>query len=178
MGGFTSLERYAPSNQAADRLLPIFARAGPARAGILHLPQGSRLRREALLRLMAWGYGQFNATGQMPAYLWTRDLVINQTAALLGTTGTFRGRESLQSSIRELTDAFNDVRLTPESFIELAKDRLLFTVRFSGSGAGSGIPTDTLIAHVWSLDLRTGAASRLDVYWEVSEALEAVGLSE
>ena len=68
------------------------------------------------------------------------------------------------------------MRFDPEGVLNIAQYRFLAAVRFSGVGAESGIWTDQLIAHSFTLDAEAGLVSRLDVYWELPEALKAEGL--
>jgi len=55
-------------------------------------------------------------------------------------------------------------------------DRIFAWVRFVGHGAGSGIPIDMELAHVWTL--RTGRAAWVEEFFDRREGLEAAGLSE
>ncbi|MBA2342723.1 MAG: hypothetical protein H0V85_04590 [Thermoleophilaceae bacterium] len=156
--------------------MPIVLRVPLLRRLVLRLPEDTRVRREVLTRAIVWSYQQFNATGRLPQQLWTSDFVLNQTATMLGTAGTFHGRERSQDVITELAEAFDDVRFDPEGVLNIAQYRFLAAVRFSGVGAESGIRTDQLIAHSFTLDAEAGLVSRLDVYWELPEALKAEGL--
>ena len=56
-------------------------------------------------------------------------------------------------------------------------DQVLVFSREGGRGRGSGAEVVTQpTAHLWTI--RDGKAIRMQSYWERSEALEAVGLSE
>jgi ketosteroid isomerase-like protein len=49
-------------------------------------------------------------------------------------------------------------------------------VRFSGHGAGSGVPIDMELAHVVTVE--AGKVRRVEEYTERADGLEAAGLSE
>ena len=55
-------------------------------------------------------------------------------------------------------------------------DQVFAWVRVVGRGAGSGLPIDMDLAHV--VTFRDGKIARVDVYYDRSEALGAVGLEE
>jgi ketosteroid isomerase-like protein len=48
-------------------------------------------------------------------------------------------------------------------------------VRFAGHGAGSGVPMEMELAHVWTL--RDGRAARVLEYTDRAKGLAAAGLS-
>lgn len=111
----------------------------------------------------------------MPSGNFVDDFTLYQAAEVLGTVGTFRGPGALDEVMAELREAFDDVRFSPESIRRLDDDRLIFIVRFSGIGRGSGVRVNRPIAHTWTM--RKLRAARLEVYWEPAEALEAAGLA-
>jgi ketosteroid isomerase-like protein len=55
-------------------------------------------------------------------------------------------------------------------------DQVFAWVRVVGHGAGSGLPVDMRLAHV--VTFRDGKIARVDVYYDRSHALKAVGLEE
>lgn len=133
-----------------------------------------QLRRRLIAPGLVRGYQEFNRLGTMPRGNFVDDFTLYQAAEVLGTVGTFQGAGALDEVIAELREAFDDVRFTPEGIRRLDGDRLIFIVRFSGIGRGSGVRVDRQIAHTWTM--RGLRASRLEVYWEPAEALEAAGL--
>jgi ketosteroid isomerase-like protein len=60
--------------------------------------------------------------------------------------------------------------------VHRAGDRVLTIGTLRGVGGTSAVPGETRFGQVWSL--RNGKVSRMDSYYEVSEALEAAGLRE
>jgi ketosteroid isomerase-like protein len=121
------------------------------------------------------GYQEFNSRGTVPRELFADEFELYQAAELLGTVGTFRGRDALDRVLTELRDAFADVHFDPQAMSRVDNHRFVFVVQFAGRGIGSGIAVDRPIAHVWTVE--RNRATRLEVYWEPAEAFEAVGLA-
>jgi ketosteroid isomerase-like protein len=119
------------------------------------------------------GYAEFNRLKTIPRPFFADDFELFQAAEVLGTVGTFHGPGALDQVVAELHDAFDEVRFSPLNVERVSEEVFVFVVQFSGTGRGSGISVDRPIAHVWSIG--GPRASRLEVYWEPAEALEAVG---
>jgi ketosteroid isomerase-like protein len=76
-----------------------------------------------------------------------------------------------------IAEVFDDYRMVPEEFIDAGSDQVLVFSREGGRGKGSGAEVQTHpTAHLWTI--RDGKAIRMQSYWERTEALKAVGLSE
>jgi ketosteroid isomerase-like protein len=87
------------------------------------------------------------------------------------------GHEGVQRYLAQVAEAIEDYRMVPERFIDAGDDRVLVFSREGGRGLGSGAEVEThLTAHLWTL--KNGKAVRMQSYWERTDALEAVGLSE
>jgi ketosteroid isomerase-like protein len=87
------------------------------------------------------------------------------------------GHEGVARYIAKPNEAFDDYRMAPEEFIDAGGDKVLVFSREGGRGKGSGAEVQTNpTAHLWTL--HEGKAIRMQSYWERSEALAAVGLSE
>jgi ketosteroid isomerase-like protein len=90
---------------------------------------------------------------------------------------TVYGYEGMERYRAKIAEALDDYRMVPERFIDAGDDRVLVFSREGGRGKGSGVEVQThLTAHLWTL--KDGKAVRMQSYWERSDALEAVGLSE
>jgi ketosteroid isomerase-like protein len=74
-----------------------------------------------------------------------------------------------------LTEAFDDLKYHPERLIE-SGNKVLVLLRVRGRGKGSGIVVESNAAHVWTLQGRKPV--RVEIYLNVAQAMEAVGLSE
>jgi ketosteroid isomerase-like protein len=88
---------------------------------------------------------------------------------------TDRGYEGVERLLAMVNDVWDDFRFEPEELID-AGGRVVAVVRLSGKGKGSGVPVDQTDSHVWTLG--DGKCTRLAVYQDRAEALEAAGLSE
>ena len=140
------------------------------------LSEDSRLRRELLMAALRWGYGRFNETGALPVPILDPSMEFEQTAALIDTAGTFSGIDGFEAMVSELREAFGEIQFEPMSVIWLSRDQFLVMIRFRAMGGGSGVETEREIAH-W-LTAGGGSIVRFSVFWNPSDALEAVGLSE
>jgi ketosteroid isomerase-like protein len=90
---------------------------------------------------------------------------------------TVYGYEGMARYAAKIAEALDDYRMVPERFIDAGGEQVLVFSREGGRGKGSGAEVQThLTAHLWTL--RDGRAVRMKSYWERSDALEAVGLSE
>jgi ketosteroid isomerase-like protein len=86
-----------------------------------------------------------------------------------------RGIDAVRGQFARWVEAYPD--LTVEPLEAKGKgDKVFLWVRFSGHGAGSGVPVEAELAHV--LTVRDGKVARTVEYSDRDEALEAAGLSE
>ena len=103
------------------------------------------------------------------------EVEVRQSESLIGTKGTFNGYEGLLEVIREALEVFGDVRFEPKRLIDCG-DQIVAVVEVNAEGKESGVAVRETIAHVWTL--RAARIVVWQVYWDVAEALEAVGLRE
>jgi ketosteroid isomerase-like protein len=103
------------------------------------------------------------------------DVEIRQSASLVGTGGTFHGYEDIERSARELFEVFRDLYFVPLRLFD-SGDHVVATVEAHAYGKDSGAEVNEEVGHVWKL--REGRVVAWHVYWDPSQALEAVGLSE
>jgi ketosteroid isomerase-like protein len=92
-----------------------------------------------------------------------------------GLSGEWHGRDGLVENLRQWLDAWDDLRVHPEEFIE-AGDKVIAFTRQTGTAKASGIPLDREFADVW--ELQGGTVVELRFYWRREDALEAAGLKE
>ena len=93
----------------------------------------------------------------------------------LPTEAVLIGRDQVRQHLAEILDPWDRLTFVPGSFRE-AGDSVLVDVNHVGVGAGSGVPVEATLFHVWTF--RAGRAIRLEVILDGAEALAAVGLSE
>jgi len=87
---------------------------------------------------------------------------------------SYRGLEGTHEWQRLMDQVWVDWRLHAQRFFD-AGDQVAVFVRTSGTARQSGAPVEISVAHVFTLD---GRITRLEVFLDRHEALEAVGLSE
>jgi len=88
---------------------------------------------------------------------------------------SFRGHEGIRRVAALLEEAFSEVRIEPEQFVD-AGDHVVVVGRLCVTGVGSGAVTESHRA--WVLTLRDGKIIRQLTFNDKTEALEAVGLPE
>jgi ketosteroid isomerase-like protein len=91
------------------------------------------------------------------------------------TESSYRGQEGVRRWFRQIDEIWDDWRFEAERFID-AGDRVVVFVRVSGTAKQSGAAVAISDAHV--LTLRDGRVTRVDVFLDRPEALEAAGLRE
>jgi ketosteroid isomerase-like protein len=90
--------------------------------------------------------------------------------------GALRGREGIQSYVREVSDAWEGYRVVGQDFRELGGDQVVVLSWTEGLGAGSGGMVDAAMGQIF--DFRDGKIARVRTYLDHGEALEAAGLRE
>jgi ketosteroid isomerase-like protein len=85
--------------------------------------------------------------------------------------GTRRGHEAFAGVL----EAYEDVRIEPEEFIDAGDDVVVVT-RLTGRGRGSGVDINWRYACIWTI--ARGRGVRFRWFNKPEEALEAAGLRE
>ena len=118
------------------------------------------------------GYARWTATREVLA---PDDLVWD--VSNLGWPGQqiYRGREGADQFNAEWAAAWDDWEMEIEDYVD-AGERVVVIFKQRGRSKVSGIPVEMRCAQVWTL--RDGVGIRMQMYANVDEALEAVGLSE
>lgn len=98
-----------------------------------------------------------------------------RNATELPGASVHRGRQAVARELENQLDAWDELQFEPEQFIEV-DGGVLVMVRATGRGRESGVPMERELAHLWSF--RGELATKLLVYLDRDEALEAVGLRE
>jgi ketosteroid isomerase-like protein len=88
--------------------------------------------------------------------------------------GIHRGIDAVRGQIGRWVEAYPDLQVEPLE-IQTNGDVAFVWVRFSGHGAGSGVPIDMELAHVVTVE--AGKVRRVEEYTERADGLEAAGLS-
>jgi ketosteroid isomerase-like protein len=85
--------------------------------------------------------------------------------------GTRRGADSFA----RIRDAYDDVRIEPEEFID-AGDDVVVLATVHAVGRSSGVPMEWRQGYIWTI--RAGKAIRFRWFNKPAQALDAAGLSE
>jgi ketosteroid isomerase-like protein len=88
---------------------------------------------------------------------------------------TYRGHDGIRRYFQSFQDAMDEIRFQPERFW-CAGESVVTVVRVTAKGRQTAIPVEQRIAQVWTI--RDGKAIRVRTHASLSEALEAVGLSD
>lgn len=86
----------------------------------------------------------------------------------------YRGIDGFQHFQREMDEVWDDFQFATERFFD-AGDQVVVFIRISGTGRQSGAAVTISTAHL--LTMRDGRATRLEIFLDRDEALEAVGLA-
>jgi ketosteroid isomerase-like protein len=118
-------------------------------------------------------YDRFNAGERMPSTdEWHADGVyVNSSED--PDPGTHRGLDAIAKQVQTWVETYPDLRVDPIEIL-VNGDRLLVWARWSGHGAGSGVPIEMEMAQVVTID--DGKIRRIEEYMDRAKALDAVGL--
>jgi ketosteroid isomerase-like protein len=89
---------------------------------------------------------------------------------------TYRGIAGLVEFMRIWTENFEDWSNEYERFLDAPDDRVVTLARQWGTGRGSGIPVELRYGMVF--EIKNHRVTRIRLFMDPAEALEAAGLSE
>jgi ketosteroid isomerase-like protein len=120
------------------------------------------------------GYARFNAGERVPQLdFWHADAEYHASPED-PDSAVHRGIEAVHAQFATWIDAYADLQVEPLE-ARANGDVVFAWVRFFGHGAGSGVPMEMSLAHVWTL--RDGRAERVVEYFDRDAGLAAAGLS-
>jgi ketosteroid isomerase-like protein len=90
-------------------------------------------------------------------------------------TDTHRGLEAITTQFRAWVEMYPDLRVDPLEIL-VNGDRVFVWARWSGHGAGSGIPIDMEMAQVSTIE--GGKVRRVEEYMDRDAGLKAAGLED
>jgi ketosteroid isomerase-like protein len=148
----------------------------------LRMPTKSRIRQALIWRSVAQGLGAANRRdfdAVLPRY--NPDAEIQVDPALLGLgdiDATYRGHQGYRRLYEAWLPAWGDgFQFRPHELIDLGDGRLLALMGWSARGQQSGVEVSEQVAMLWTLD-GDARVLRERHYFDLAEALEAVGLRE
>jgi hypothetical protein len=100
-----------------------------------------------------------------------------QTDPRFSEVGTLAGRDELRRWYEGIRDAWEDGGVAVPGEFRSVGDRVLIPCQWGGRGKVSG-GIETYIEVYCLATVRFGAVSRMEYYFDKSEALEALGLRE
>jgi ketosteroid isomerase-like protein len=86
----------------------------------------------------------------------------------------YHGPEGVRKFWQLFWDAWEEISLEPEEFVELGVDRVLVLGRFRGRGRGSGAEVEQTFGHIY--EFRDDLIAGFEAHWTREAALEALGL--
>ena len=120
------------------------------------------------------GYERFAATGEFVADLATDDFVWDMSNFHgWPEQQVYEGVDEARAFLSEWMDAWEDWELEVDALHD-AGDKVVVLVRQRGRSKAAGMPVEMSFAQVWTL--RDGKQTRMDMYSDLDEALEAAGL--
>jgi ketosteroid isomerase-like protein len=119
-------------------------------------------------------YDRFNGGERLPsADVWHDDGVyVNPSDD--PDPDTHRGLHAITKQFQRWIETDPDLRVDPLEIL-VNGDRVLVWARWSGHGAGSGVPIEMEMAQVCTIE--NGKVRRIEEYMDRAKALEAAGLS-
>jgi ketosteroid isomerase-like protein len=121
---------------------------------------------------MRRGYERWRASGEIRAHA---DLVWDVSRLGWPDQQLYHGPAGANQFNAEWADAWDGWELEAEDYID-AGGCVVVIVNQRGRSKATGIPVEMRFAQVWSF--RDGQAIRMQMYANVDEALEAVGLAD
>jgi ketosteroid isomerase-like protein len=131
---------------------------------------------QANVEVVRDGYERFQATGKLltrtvaPDFIWDMSKFRGWPEQQL-----YEGIEGARSFTRTWSETWDDWEVEVEALHD-AGDKVVAVVRQRGLSKATGVRVEMLFAQVWSF--RDGKQTRMEMYADPTEALEAVGLAE
>jgi ketosteroid isomerase-like protein len=122
------------------------------------------------------GYAHRQATGDFLDELVASDFVWDMSKFRgWPEQALYEGIEEARRFIREWTAAFDDWVIEVEALHDAGTDRVVGIMRQRGRSKTTGLPVEMQYAQVFTI--RDGKQTRMEMYSDPNEALEAVGLA-
>lgn len=144
---------------------------------MLALPRGWKIRKRLVKSFLARG-AKALAREDYELVLLTYDpdvqiSNVGDDALALGFAERYRGHEGYRELMRLWRAGWLNPRYTPDAVTDLGK-RFVVRVKLTGQGASSRAEVAQTCGCV--LDFAAGAVVRMDIYWDWSACVEALGL--
>jgi ketosteroid isomerase-like protein len=113
-----------------------------------------------------------------PFEVYAEDIVwdlSNSSRGAIGVERAYEGHEGVRQHWREVLSAFGEIDFEVEELVD-AGDRVLAAIRERDVGRASGVPVEAAHLAVWTL--ADGKVTRMQVFDDRRQAVEAAGLRE
>ena len=128
------------------------------------------------VELVRGGYEWFRANGRFPGHLSTPDFVWDMSNFRgWPEQQVYEGAQGVEDFFAEWGSAWDDWEVGVEALHDLG-NQVLAIVRQRGTSKLNGMVVEMPLAQLWTF--REGRQSRMEMYSDPREALEAVGLEE
>jgi ketosteroid isomerase-like protein len=124
--------------------------------------------------LVRAGYEAFNAGEREPIGEWWHADVVYVTTREDPDAGIREGIPAVVELFRGWVESYPDLRLEAKEIREGARGVFAW-VRFTGRGAGSGLPMEMELSQIWFFE--DGKVRRCEEYFDRAEGLAAAGLA-
>ena len=126
--------------------------------------------------LVMRGYAHRQATGDFLEEILAPDFVWDMSKfGGWPEQQVYEGLEEARGFIRDWTAAFEDWKIEIDAVHDAGGDKVVGIIRQRGRSRSTGLPVDMLLAQVWTV--REGLETRMEMYGDIGQALEAVGLA-
>jgi len=123
------------------------------------------------------GFEYFRATGDFLDDVFAADFVWDMSKFLgWPEQQVYEGLGEARRFMSEWTEPFDDWRLEVEAIHSAGDDMVVAILRQRGRSRSTDVPVDMLFAQVYTV--RDGKQTRMEMYSNPAEALEAVGLEK
>jgi ketosteroid isomerase-like protein len=104
------------------------------------------------------------------------DVEYDVTAGIGPFAGMYHGCAAVRNMLADYLESWEYVRMEPEEIIQGSENRIVVVLRMRMRGKGSGAGVEARTTNVWTM--RDGRATRIAVYNDKADALQAAGVSD
>jgi ketosteroid isomerase-like protein len=123
------------------------------------------------------GFEHIRATGEPPTEILAPGFVWDMSTFRDGAfvNSQYEGAQGMRDFLEEWTEPFDDWRIEVEEILD-AGEKVVALCRQQARSKTSGVPVDMRLGMVFTL--RDGLQTRMEMYADAAEALEAAGLEQ
>jgi ketosteroid isomerase-like protein len=118
------------------------------------------------------GYQAFNEGGVEAVLDWLAPEIEVSDRQSVPDRMTHHGLSGMKDLVDSAMEAFGELRLEPEEFLEVGSDRVLVVLRQHARGRASGVQVEGQVAHLWTME--RGTPVQLKIYRDRETALDVI----